>query len=215
MPTTVRPLDYLPLSLRYDAISRDPRGATTFGLGLSGNAWYSGSSSNLHNVTGSPKSSGNWLIANPGVSRDFILHTNWVLSIHTDGQWASEPLISNEQFGLGGVAGVRGYHEGEVFGDTGWRFTLDQKTPPCLIGAVYGNHPLIVRGSVFMDYGEVYLLDPQGRQARTPLWGTGFGAVISIGGTWEARFLSSWPLLDAGTTQAGNPRFNFNLSAQF
>jgi hemolysin activation/secretion protein len=215
VPTTARSLDYLPLSLRYDASQRDSRGVTAFGLGLSANAWYSGSSSNLQSITGSSESSGHWLILSPSMSRDFVIHTNWILSLHGEGQWASQPLISNEQFGLGGVNSVRGYQEGQIFGDTGWWIGLEQKTPPHLVGMVYRNHPLTVRASAFMEYGEVYLLDPQGRQDRTPLWGTGFGGVASIGATWEARLLVSWPLLSAGTTHAGVPRLNLSLSAQF
>jgi hemolysin activation/secretion protein len=215
VPTTSRSLDYLPLSLRYDASLRDSRGVTAFGLGLSANAWYSGSLSNLQSITGSSESSGYWLILSPSLSRDFVIHTNWILSLHGEGQWASQPLISNEQFGLGGVNSVRGYQEGQVFGDTGWWLGIEQKTPPQVLGLVYRNHPLTVRASIYMEYGEIYLLDPQGRQDRTPLWGTGFGGVASIGATWEARLLVSWPLLTAGTAEAGQPRFNFSLSAQF
>jgi len=66
-----------------------------------------------------------------------------------------------------------------------------------------------------MDYAEAYLLDPQGRAARTPLWGAGFGGVASIGPHFEARFLFSWPLLQTITTGPFNPRFNFALTAQF
>jgi len=165
--------------------------------------------------TGSSDSSGHWLILSPTLSRDFLIHTNWILSLHGEGQWASEPLISNEQYGLGGVNSVRGYEEGEVFGDTGWWLGIEQKTPPHVVGLVYRNHPLTVRATAFMEYGEVYLLDAQGRQDRTPLWGTGFGGVASIGATWEARLLLSWPLLSAGTTHAGVPRLNFSLGAQF
>jgi hemolysin activation/secretion protein len=215
VPTTPRSLDYLPLSLRYDASLRDSRGVTAFGLGLSANAWYSGSPSNLQSITGSSESSGHWLILSPSMSRDFLIRTNWILSLHAEGQWADQPLISNEQFGLGGVNSVRGYQEGQVFGDTGWWVGLEQKTPPQVIGLVYRNHPVTVRGSVFMEYGEAYLLDPQGRQDRTPLWGTGFGGVASIGGTWEARLLVSWPLLSVGAVEKGQPRFNFSLGAQF
>jgi hemolysin activation/secretion protein len=213
--TTHRHIEYLPLALRYDASLRDRLGVTTFGLGLGGNSWFSGPSTNVQSITSSSRSSGYWVTVTPSLGRDLFIHTNWVLSLHADGQWASEPLISNEQFGLGGLAGVRGYHEGEVFGDTGWRFTAEQKTPCCVVGTAYRNHPLTVRGSVFMDYGEVYLLDPQSRQDRTPLWGVGFGGVASIGANWQTRFLFSWPLLSAGTTQAGQPRFDFGLTAQF
>jgi hemolysin activation/secretion protein len=212
---TALALDYLPLSFRYDGSVRDSRGVTTFGVGISFNAWYSGSQSNLDQVSGSAKSTGNWVTLTPSLSRDFIFHTNWTLSMRLDGQIASEPLISNEQFGAGGVNSVRGYHEGEVFGDDGWHVSIEQKTPAVLIGAIGRTQPLSVRGSIFMDYAETYLLDPQGRPGRTPLWGVGFGTVASIGTTWEARLLFSLPLETAGSTEHYHPRFNFALSGQF
>jgi outer membrane protein assembly factor BamA len=215
VPTTHHHLDYLPLALRYECSLRDSRGVTGFGLGLGGNVWYSGSVEDVEAITGSEKSTGYWLVLNPSLSRDFFIVPNWILSVRADGQWASEPLISNEQYGVGGVNSVRGYREGEVFGDTGWHISLEQKTPPYVVGMVYDNKPLTVRGSVYMDYGEAYLIDPNGRDGRTPLWGTGFGAVATIGSHWEARFLFSWPLLRTPTTQPGEPRFDFGLTAQF
>ena len=44
---------------------------------------------------------------------------------------------------------------------------------------------------------------------------TGFGFTASIGSHWDARFLFSFPLLSAGTVRAGQPFFNFGLTAQF
>jgi hemolysin activation/secretion protein len=208
-------LEYLPLSLRYDAGLRDSAGITGFGLGVSANAWHSGSSHDLHSVTGSAKSSGHWVVLNPSISRDISLYKNWTLSLHAEGQWASEPLVSNEQFGLGGVANVRGYREGEVFGDNGWRVNLELKMPPHLVGLVYRKEALTVRPTVYMDYGRAYLLDPQGRAAHTSLWGAGFGAVATVGTHWDARFLCSWPLISTIVTSEGLPRFNFALTAQF
>ena len=215
VPTTFRKLDYVPLAVRYDGSLRDSRGVTAFGLGISVNPYYSGSVSELRGITGSQKSSGNWVIANPSLIREIVWHTNWNLTLRADGQWASEPLISNEQFGAGGVNNVRGYHEGEVFGDTGWHVGWEQKTPPVVLGNAYARHPLVVRGALYMDYSQVGLLDPQGRASHTSLWGTGFGWVATMGANWEARLLFSFPLLDAGTVQAGEPRFDFSLGAQF
>ena len=210
VPTTIRNLDYLPLSLRYSASLRDPVGVTSFGLGMSVNGWYSGSIEGLRDITGSTDSSGHWLTLNPSLMRDFIIHTNWMLSLAASGQWADEPLPSNEQFGVGGVGSVRGYHEGEVFGNSGWWLTAEQKTPPQVIGRVYGRSALSVRGSVYMGYGQAFSLS-----SRQNLWGVGFGSAASIGANWEARFLFSWPLLSTAFTQAGQPRFDFGLSAQF
>jgi hemolysin activation/secretion protein len=169
----------------------------------------------LQAVTGSTESNGRWVALTPSFSHTFQFVTNWVTTFRADGQWASEPLISNEQFGAGGVNSVRGYQEGEVFGDTGWRLSLQQDTPPHVVGMVAGRIPLVVRGSIYMDYAHIYLLDPQGRPPGVALWGTGFGIVTSIGSSWQTRFLFSVPLLDTTTTTAYHPFFDFSLTAQF
>ena len=103
----------------------------------------------------------------------------------------------------------------KMFGDNGWRVSVEQKTPGHVIGFVGRNQPLTIRGSVFMDYAEVYLLDPQRRDPQIPLWGVGGGTVISLGTYWDARLLFSVPLLKAGSTEAYQPRFNFALTGQF
>jgi hemolysin activation/secretion protein len=230
--TTLSTLDYLPLELDYNASLQDAFGPATLGLGISANLWYSssywsaaGSSTNaptslnglagLTNITGSAQSTGHWVILRPSFSQQIQIYTNWITTIRADGQWASEPVISPEQFGAGGVNSVRGYHEGEVFGDTGWHLSFEQQTPPHIVGMVRDDTPLTIRGLVYMDYARVYLIDPEGPQGSTPLWGTGFGIAASAGSHWQAQFLFSWPLLSAGTTTAYQPFFNFSLTAQF
>lgn len=215
VPVTVRFLQYLPYTARYDGSMRDALGTTAFGLGMSVNTWYSGSLLNLQNITGSAKSHGHWVTITPSLSRDFDLYREWVFSVRADGQWASEPLISNEQFGAGGVGSVRGYHEGEVFGDTGWHVSAEQKTPPHVLGFVNGHQAFTLRGSIYVDYAEAYLLDPQGRPWRTPLWSTGIGGVASLGSHWEGRLLFSVPLRATPDVSAYEPRFTFSLTSQF
>jgi hemolysin activation/secretion protein len=246
IPTTHPTLDYLPLSLNYNASFQDAFGPATVGLGLSANLWYDSAfattstspvvttnsggvqtnlvttTTSIHgrgalaNITGSTQSTGHWVILRPSFSQQIEFYTNWITSVRADGQWASEPLISVEQFGAGGVNSVRGYHEGEVFGDTGWHLSLEQQTPPYTVGMVRDGLPLSVRGLTYMDYARVYLIDPpSGSRASTPLWGTGFGFDASVGSHWQAQFLFSWPLLSAGTVPAYQPFFNFALTAQF
>jgi outer membrane protein assembly factor BamA len=215
VPLTDRLFDYLPVSLRYDGSAQDAHGVTAFGAGLTANAWYSGSLTNLHNVTGSKKSSGHWVTINPTITRDIYFPRNWTLSLHGEAQWSSEPLISNEQFGSGGVNSVRGYHEGEVFGDKGWRVDCELKTPPHVAGFAYGKTPLTLRGSVFTDYSEVYLMDPQGRAGTIPLWSAGIGAVASVGTHWEAHLIFAVPFDRTLSTESMQPRFSFSLIGQF
>lgn len=228
VPLTVKRLEYLPLSLHYDGGWRDEVGQGTFGLGLSVNTWLSGLTSiagptnsyyrgvkSLQQITGSAESSGYWVIFNPSFSHTFELVTNWITTIRADGQWASQPLISNEQFGAGGVNSVRGYHEGEVFGDTGWHLSLEQQTPPYVVGTVFGQTPLTLRGSTYLDFAKIYLLNPQGNPGSTSLLGVGCGAVAAVGSHWQARWLVSVPLIDTATIQADHAYFNFMLTAQF
>jgi hemolysin activation/secretion protein len=217
VPTTDRAVQYLPLTLRWDSSRQDKYGSTTFGFSYSPNFADHLFSDSLkwQSAAGSLKASGYYQIINPSLTRDQIIYKEWHLGLRFDGQWANQPLISNEQFGIGGLNGVRGYREGEVFGDTGWRVTSELKTPPHVVGTVYRKTPLVVRGSIFMDYAEVYYLDPIHNPDRIPLWGTGFGGVATIGAHWEARMLFSWPLLSTTTTEAGQPRFDFGLNFQF
>lgn len=215
VPPTFHKVDYFPVAVRYDGSLHDPLGNTAVGMGVSANIWYSGSPRNFQAAVGSTESSGTWVALMPSLTRDITYLKDWTLTLHAEGQWASEPLLSTEQFGAGGVASVRGYHEGEEFGDTGWRLNLEQKTPPHVVGTVWGGVKMTVRGSVYMDYAQTYLLDPEGRPGSTALWGTGLGGVLSIGAYWEVRLLSSWPLIGTATTTAYQPRFNFALTAQF
>ncbi|HWD91545.1 MAG TPA: POTRA domain-containing protein [Verrucomicrobiae bacterium] len=215
VPATFHSLMYLPLTAHFDASKRDASGVTSFGIGLTVNAWHSGPLREVQNLSTNSHVSGRWVTLNPSLTRDIIIHTNWTLSLHTEGQWASEPLISNEQMGFGGVSSVRGYEEGEVFGDTGWRANAELKSPGEVIGMVYGKQPLLVRGSLYTDYAEVFSLNPELHIPNVALWGVGFGTVMSVGSHWEARLLFSWPLLSTTVTKAGNPRFNFGISGQF
>jgi hemolysin activation/secretion protein len=246
VPTTIQNLDYLPLSLHYDASwVSDPFGSTSVGLDMSVNLWYSSEfqtisysdvvttnhggvvSTNvvstgtlahrqtaLQDITGSAESTGHWVILRPSFSQMIPIY-NWTTLIRADGQWANEPLISNEQFGAGGVNSVRGYHEGEVFGDDGWHVSLEEQTPPQIIGTVYGSTPLTVRGSIYMDYADVYLIDPEGRQGSTPLWGTGLGFTVSAGSHWQSQWLFSVPLISTPDVEKDQFYFNFSLTAQF
>jgi hemolysin activation/secretion protein len=188
----------------------------SFGLGLNGNVAFTGGESTWQAVANSKQASGYYFVAAPSYTRTLELVTNWVTTVRADGQWASQPLISNEQYGIGGVNSVRGYQEGQVFGDNGWHVTVQQDTPAHRVGYVSSRDPLTIRGSIYMDYADVYLIDPQGRPGSTALWGTGIGFVAAVGSQWQARFLFSEPLLSVvGGTAAYDPFFNFALTAQF
>jgi hemolysin activation/secretion protein len=139
--------------------------------------------------------------------------------LNLNGQWASAPLISNEQLALGGTSGVRGYQEGEIYGDTGWRALFDLRAPPISVGyfpTQNGDVPADLRCSWFMDAGQTFLIErPTTADISFTQWGTGVGFFLTAGSHVSARFALAWALHDTPTTSAGSAQAYFSVGVQF
>lgn len=209
-------LQYLPFAVGWDAFRPDKSGSTSINLNNSFQPadWLSGAQ-DFERVAGSTQANGQYYALTAGMTREQALYHGWGLRLHADGQWANQPLVSNEQYANGGLAGVRGYHEGEAYGDTGYRAQFEPHSPFLNFGLVDNTAPMLVRLYAFVDYGEVFLLDPGSRPAHQSLLGTGAGVACSIGQHFDARLLVGVPLTATPYTQAGNVRVNFGLGIQF
>jgi hemolysin activation/secretion protein len=151
-----------------------------------------------------------------GLSREQMIYKGWSLLLRANGQWANGPLISNEQFGLGGVAGPRGYLDGEAYGDSGWRVQIEPRTPLINLGMVDNTAPFWVRGSVYMDYGELYRDGIPGvPHVRQHYCGVGMGVTATIGDHFDAKLAFGWPLLDGQNVKRGEGHVYFSIGAQF
>ena len=215
---SVQELYYMPLSLGWVAARPDKWGSFSFSYNQ--NFFFAPMESartNFQTVAGSTKAGGNFTTLNAGLVRQQNLPNDWSAVLNANGQWASEPLISNEQFGLGGTTGVRGYQEGEDYGDTGWRVLFDLRAPPANVGyfpAGNGDIPADLRCSWFMDYGESYhLVSSTGPTIRQ--WGTGLGFLLAAGEHFDARFILAWALHGTPATYAGEARAYFSIGCQF
>lgn len=222
---------YLPINIGFNGSIPDSWGTTffnaqanfnlaTFG-GLSesqtNNVTYNVSHGGLSKVAGDPSVHDGYITVQLGADRQQRLYKDWTVKIHADGQWANGRLFSNEQFGMGGVAGVRGYQDGLAYGDAGWRLSVEPQTPLMQVGTVDGDVPVWLRASVFVDYGQVYLLDkgfysladtqygpPVGPAPGNPTYlhflGTGWGFTVNIGNHLDGRFAMAFPLLNPDPT---------------
>lgn len=232
-------LSYLPFSLRWDAVRPDPAGVVTLYTAANVNLPLPPFSNDdaFAVVSGSPGGSASWWTLTGGLGREQQLGHQWSVMVRADGQWADGALISNEQFALGGVNSVRGYHEGEHYGDLGWRVSCELRTPTWDLGLVDNRMPFRVRASAFMEYGEAYLLnrsvllEPSGQPPRTweptipALWGTGFALSGNIGNRFDFRAALAVALNESATvnaeslevvrTSAGSWRAHFTLGLQF
>jgi hemolysin activation/secretion protein len=211
-------LSYEPLSFGWSGDRQDKWGSWSFNLGENTFlAPLASARTNFQSVAGSREAGGNYASFSAGATRDEKLWENWSLLARGAAHWATAPLIGNEQFPLGGMAGVRGYQEGENYSDSGWRLSLDLRAPPHQVGAfpvAGGSVPAFVRPSVFTDYGEGYQLGrPNAVTDRQ--WGTGFGVFLTAGQHFEARLSLAWALHHTPTTSVGGIQAYFSVGTQF
>ena len=222
-------VEYFPLNLGFSGSVPDKYGQSSFSMQGNYNLGSIGSLSQLAYTAGIPdqlftnavshrvttnspvRARDNYFTMQASVAREQRLYHDWTVLLRADGQWASTPLFSNEQFGIGGTAGVRGYADGAAYGDAGWRTSIEPRTPLVNAGMWDGDVPMWLRGSVFVDYGQLYAL---ANNAKKEFLGTGFSLTASIGNHLDARVSLAWPLLKVSGVADGMHLY-FGAGAQF
>ncbi len=217
-------LQYIPLSFGWSASRPDHWGSFAFSYAQSVFLESLASTrTNFQVVAAAPAAGGDYTTINAGLARDQKLFGEWSALLNVNGQWASAPLINNEQFALGGTSGVRGYEQGEIYGDDGWRALFDLRAPAIVVGdfpTEEGVVPAQLHCSWFMDYGQALLIDRpvlgQGNKDFTfKQWGTGVSFFLAIGQHVDMRLTLAWALLGTPDTSAGNLQAYFAIGAQF
>lgn len=215
-PTRKHDVTYLPLALGADFSQSDRSGVTSATLTVSGNAL--GTDEDFAPLGYSRDAQAAFVKATAFVTREQRFSHDWSILARAAGQVASGPLLGIEQFSVGGVGSVRGYFEGDEFGDSGWFASLESRTPFLLERVAVGSDfpPVWIRGSGFVDVGQRILHDNSATSEPTrSLLGTGFGVSANINNRVDLRILVGWPLLDTPITPAGTPRVYFSLGGQF
>ena len=239
-PTRYSAVEYFPLNFGFTSSRPDKYGSSSFNFQGNLNVATIGSLSKLaysagispiiisNNIThklttnGVEQARDNYLTLQAGYSREQRLYHDWTVLLHADGQWSSTPLFSNERFGMGGTAGVRGFTDGSSYGDAGWRASIEPRTPLVNVGMVDGDLPMWMRGSVFWDYGQLYAFSKAlGVPGQITFMGAGFAITASIGSHIDARASVAWPIespfpKSSASSFGGNGmHFYFGAGAQF
>jgi hemolysin activation/secretion protein len=104
-------------------------------------------------------------------------------------QTSSDVLPVCEQFYIGGGNSVRGYESAQYLGDYGYTGSLELRTPLPLLALwkdpleKYRQSPSAVQLAGFIDYGMVFLKNPQvGENRHTAITGAGPGIRLNIFG---------------------------------
>jgi hemolysin activation/secretion protein/AraC-like DNA-binding protein len=224
-PTRHERLDYLPLTAGIDLARPDKFGTTFFNAALNINAFHPKSSDTGDNTFSSDadfaaasystNAHAGYITVGMGLTREQRICGDWSVLLRANGQWASCPLNSNEQFAMGGLSGVRGYLDGEAYGDSGWRTQVEPRTPAVNLGMVDYDVPFMVRGSVFADYGQLYLADTSVGKSFQEFLGVGFAVSATVGNNFEGRLTVATPVFDGPHQEHSNFHFYFSLAAQF
>jgi hemolysin activation/secretion protein len=125
-------------------------------------------------------------------------------------QETSFPLVTAEQFGLGGANSIRGYGERVQTNDRGWRLALEAYTPG--FGDWFDWPPGNVRAVVFHDTGATRRNNVQpGEASGTRLAGAGVGVRMFVGTNIQAQLDWAKALVTNDGVLAGDDRVHFSL----
>jgi hemolysin activation/secretion protein len=122
------PISYLPFLVEYSGTYYDSSGSTRLKAGV--NWAFRGlvgqqdefANKRLH-------ARGDYLYLDVELGREQQLPWGMELDLEINGQVATEPLVSSEQFAAGGLDSVRGYRESDSLGDDGVRASVEWQLP--------------------------------------------------------------------------------------
>lgn len=146
--------------------------------------------------------------ANIRLQRLQRLTSSFNLVLEGRAQLSNNPLLSSEEFGLGGISTVRGYDPSEVVGDDGINGKVElQWNSDTRETQIFG----------FLDSGTVWNQDASNSDdKRTSLTSTGVGVRVDLPMEVDVEFLMALPLHRNIETQGErDPQFFFSLSKSF
>ena len=153
-------------------------------------------------------SGGDFTYYTANLARIQRLPEDFFLLTRLDGQWTRETLTAVETYRLGGASSVRGYPEGESFGDYGYHASAELSIPLfflpkkfCMPFASKLTWREGVRAVIFTDLGKTYIRE---RKLSTDvkdmfLLGTGFGIRVDLNENFSLVVDMAYPLGDASS----------------
>jgi hemolysin activation/secretion protein len=151
------PIDYVPLTLQY-ALGRSGT-QSDFSFNAAVNAGLRGlKADEIEFRLKRFNASASWIALRLDASYGYTFKNDIRYAFRVAGQWADEPLISNEEFSIGGLDSVRGYFESAELGDLGVSAQYELFSPSL---AKWLGKPIDEwRFYGFADVGYVRILDP-------------------------------------------------------
>jgi hemolysin activation/secretion protein len=156
----------------------------------------------------------NFVKLNLDASLTYNLGKDVVAAAKISGQLSDQPLVSSEQFAIGGLTSVRGYLQSEGVGDNGILGSLELRSPS--VATFLGPWVDELRLYGFTEAGKVWTLEAlAGQQGRTTLYTVGLGLRLQTLGHFRGDVAVALPLRDSGFTDAFDPYLTFIVRSEF
>lgn len=211
---TRAPIRYLPFMVGYEGIWRG--NASVFSANLAGHFSIRGLGNDQQEFEDKRyKAQSNFIYFTGNLKHQQELPHDMQLVARFSGQVADSPLISNEQFALGGMQTVRGYHQTQQLGDDGVNLSVELYSPN-LAGPLDWAFTQNLRAMAFFDWGYLWILDPlPANPSYYKLAGTGVGLRTQWFKHWIGELDVGIPLYTQSTISAGKPRVDFRFAYEF
>ena len=162
----------------------------------------------------SANSNENFVHLNLGLNYSRSTKSDIVGVLRINGQFADSPLVTNEQYGVGGFSSIRGYLQSEAVGDSGVNGSIELRSPS--LSPMLGKLVDDLRFYAFADGGYAHV------RAALPDQTSDF-SLVSVGGGVRVRLFDFFtgevlvgvPLLDGPNSRKGDPRLTFQARGEF
>jgi hemolysin activation/secretion protein len=142
------------------------------------------------------------------------LPARWSTFVQLSGALSTGPLISNEQFAVGGVDSVRGYTESNSLGDSGAFGKFELRSPS--VDKWFPSEVKEIYGFAFYDQAHVSILDPLPSQtASFNLASTGFGVRLKATHGIAVGVEFAEALKSAAKVKDGDIRAHFRINYEW
>lgn len=207
------PIAYTPFMAQYSGSLRGKESMTTFDLGLHFSIRGVGNKQQQFEDKRFLARS-NYLYVTGDLKFQHDLPLGMELVSHVSGQAADSPLISNEQFSLGGAQSVRGYFETQSLADDGLFGSLELHSPH--LGLDDWEFVNKLKLLAFLDAGKGWIKDAlPGNSKGDFLSSGGFGMHFQLWKQLSGAFDVGIPFTTLHPVRSGDPRLHFTIATEF
>jgi len=211
--TITTPITYLPFMAQYASSLKGKESLTSFNIGVNFSVRGLGNQQkDFENKRFDARA--DYAVLTAGANFTHNLPYGMEFFSRFSGQKANSPLISNEQFSLGGMQSIRGYFETQALADDGLIGSVELRSPHLAPGNMDTINKL--QALVFIDGGRGWIQNAlPGNSKGNELASAGLGMRFQLWKYFVGVLDLGFPLIDLAPVQKGDPKLHFNIATEF